>query len=60
MTAREEFNRMLNASPNPRATYNALSAFVTGMNSQTTNSPREALLEAVEEGEAHERYAIDP
>ena len=29
MTAREEFNRMLNASRNPRRMYNALSALVS-------------------------------
>ena len=34
MTAREEFNKMLNSCYNPRATYNALLAFATTPNIQ--------------------------
>lgn len=49
MTAREEFNRMLNASLDPRAAYDALSA-LAAISSQTPDDLRAALLEALEEG----------
>ena len=49
MTAREEFNRMLNASLNPRAAYNALMGLVSTMNSQTPNNPRQALQDALQQ-----------
>ena len=37
MTAREEFNRMLNASSHPRRMYNALNALVSDPNIEKTD-----------------------
>lgn len=52
MTAREEFNRMLNASLYPRAAYNTLSALAASISSQTPDNPRAALLEGLKKGES--------
>lgn len=47
MTAREEFNLMLNSCQHPRAVYNVLFRLVA---STPPDNPRIALLEAVKEG----------
>lgn len=47
MTAREEFNRMLNACHDPIRVYNALSALASSTDVQNTENPREAIVNAL-------------
>ena len=49
MTAREEFNRMLNSCEHPRSIYNALTSLLEGIADQKPDNPRAALLEAMKE-----------
>lgn len=50
MTAREEFNHMLNSYEHPRAIYNALMSLVNAIVEEKPSNPRAALLEAVKGG----------
>jgi len=52
MTAREEFNCILNDCANPRAVYGALMGLTLGIAEQKPNNPREALLEDLKKGES--------
>ena len=49
MTAREEFNRMLNEFEHPRAVYGALMGLASAVAEQKPDDPRKALLEALME-----------
>jgi len=50
MTAREEFNNMLNSCACPRTMYDTLMGLALSIAKQKPNNPREALLEALKEG----------
>lgn len=52
MTAREEFNCILNDCENPRAVYDALMGLALSLAKQKPNNPREALLEDLKKGES--------
>ncbi len=43
MTAREEFNRMLNACHDPIGVYNVLSAIASSIKAQNAGDPRAAV-----------------
>lgn len=51
MTAREEFNFMLNACARPHAVYNALLGLASGLADKKPDEPRAALLAAVQAAE---------
>lgn len=55
MTAREEFNRMLNACYDPIRVYNVLSALASNADVQNAEDPREAVCRYIVKREVPEQ-----